>query len=117
MTGYCIADESSRSAGGRMAEERGRKTGGRIAQTALKAPIYAYRKFISPLKPPTCRFYPTCSQYALEAIEKHGAAKGGWLAAKRILRCHPFHPGGYDPVPDNGKEDKPHSGTNGDVEA
>lgn len=58
-----------------------------------------YRKFISPVKPPTCRFYPTCSTYALEAIEVHGASKGGWLATKRILRCHPFNPGGFDPVP------------------
>ncbi|WP_223829715.1 membrane protein insertion efficiency factor YidD [Paenibacillus arenilitoris] len=68
-------------------------------QRVTKAPIRFYRKVISPLKPPSCRFYPTCSQYALEAIEKHGAAKGSWLAAKRIARCHPFHPGGYDPVP------------------
>jgi putative membrane protein insertion efficiency factor len=58
-----------------------------------------YRKWISPLKPPTCRFYPTCSAYALEAIEVHGALKGGWLAAKRICKCHPFHPGGVDHVP------------------
>ncbi|QAY66268.1 membrane protein insertion efficiency factor YidD [Paenibacillus protaetiae] len=65
----------------------------------VQSPIHVYRKWISPLKPPTCRFYPTCSAYALEAIEKHGAAKGSWLAAKRIARCHPFHPGGYDPVP------------------
>ena len=65
----------------------------------LKAPIVGYRKFVSPLKPPTCRFYPTCSQYALEAIDTHGPAKGAWLAAKRIARCHPFHPGGIDPVP------------------
>ncbi|MFD2116085.1 membrane protein insertion efficiency factor YidD [Paenibacillus yanchengensis] len=64
------------------------------------APIHFYRKFISPLKPPTCRFYPTCSTYALEAIEKHGAAKGSYMAAARIAKCHPFHPGGYDPVPD-----------------
>lgn len=62
--------------------------------------IRFYRIALSPLKGgPTCRFYPTCSQYALEAVEKHGAAHGSWLAVKRILRCHPFHPGGYDPVP------------------
>lgn len=60
--------------------------------------IRFYRKVISPLKPPCCRFYPTCSAYALEAILKHGALRGGFLAFKRILKCHPFHPGGYDPV-------------------
>ena len=62
--------------------------------------IRFYRRSISPLFPPSCRFVPTCSQYALEAIEKYGAARGGWLALKRFLRCHPFHKGGwYDPVP------------------
>lgn len=64
--------------------------------------IRFYRKNISPRKPPCCRFIPTCSQYALEAIEKYGAAKGGWFAFKRICRCHPFHTGEhdfYDPVP------------------
>lgn len=61
--------------------------------------VRGYRRFISPLLPPACRFTPTCSQYALEAIEKYGALKGGYLAIRRILRCHPFHPGGYDPVP------------------
>lgn len=61
--------------------------------------IKIYRKFISPLKPPSCRFYPTCSMYAIEAIEKYGAIKGSYLAIKRILRCHPLNKGGYDPVP------------------
>ena len=61
--------------------------------------IRFYRRSISPLFPPRCRFVPTCSQYALEAIEKYGALKGGWMAFRRILRCNPFHKGGYDPVP------------------
>ncbi|WP_025692336.1 membrane protein insertion efficiency factor YidD [Paenibacillus zanthoxyli] len=70
-----------------------------IGRAAVQAPIKIYRKYISPLKPATCRFYPTCSAYALEAVEVHGPLKGSWLAAKRIARCHPFHPGGLDPVP------------------
>ena len=57
-----------------------------------------YRTCLSPLKPPTCRFVPTCSEYAKEAVDKYGAARGTLLVIKRILRCHPFHPGGYDPV-------------------
>ncbi|MBS1361521.1 MAG: membrane protein insertion efficiency factor YidD [Acidaminococcaceae bacterium] len=61
--------------------------------------IRFYQIFISPLKPPTCRFYPTCSAYAIEAIQKKGPVKGTWLAIKRVAKCHPFHPGGYDPVP------------------
>jgi uncharacterized protein len=62
--------------------------------------IRFYQIAISPLKPPSCRFYPTCSHYGLEAVQRFGAIKGGWLAVKRILKCHPFHPGGNDPVPD-----------------
>ncbi|MBR1402931.1 MAG: membrane protein insertion efficiency factor YidD [Treponema sp.] len=65
----------------------------------LCLPIRFYRKFISPLKPACCRFYPSCSAYALEAFEKHGALKGMYLSSKRILKCSPLHSGGYDPVP------------------
>ena len=61
--------------------------------------IRFYRANLSTLHPACCRFTPTCSQYAMEAVEKYGAAKGGYLALRRILRCHPFHEGGYDPVP------------------
>lgn len=66
--------------------------------------IQFYRKAISPLKPPTCRFYPTCSAYGLEAIQRFGALKGSWLTIKRIVKCHPLHPGGVDLVPE--KEEK-----------
>ncbi len=65
----------------------------------LILPIRFYRTFISPLFPPVCRFQPTCSQYAIEAIERFGPIRGSWLALRRLLRCHPLHPGGYDPVP------------------
>lgn len=61
--------------------------------------IRLYRKYISPLSNPNCRFFPTCSAYAYEAIKKYGALKGGFLTVKRILKCHPFNAGGYDPVP------------------
>ncbi|HWO75685.1 MAG TPA: membrane protein insertion efficiency factor YidD [Bacillus sp. (in: firmicutes)] len=62
--------------------------------------IRFYQKFISPLKPPSCRFYPTCSHYGLEAIKRFGFIKGAYLTIVRILKCHPFHPGGNDPVPE-----------------
>jgi len=65
----------------------------------LIAPLRFYRYAISPLLGRNCRFYPTCSEYAIEAVERHGALRGGLLAAKRVGRCHPFNRGGYDPVP------------------
>ena len=65
----------------------------------LLLPIRLYQRFISPALPPACRFTPTCSQYAAEALVRHGALKGGWLAVRRLGRCHPWHPGGEDPVP------------------
>lgn len=61
--------------------------------------VRGYQLFISPMLGPRCRFHPTCSQYAVEALQTHGAVKGGWLALRRVLRCHPLHPGGHDPVP------------------
>ncbi|NEQ73487.1 MAG: membrane protein insertion efficiency factor YidD [Okeania sp. SIO2C9] len=67
--------------------------------------IKGYKIFISPVLPPSCRFQPTCSEYAMEAIERFGIFKGGRMAIMRILRCHPFHPGGYDPVPPRECED------------
>lgn len=69
-----------------------------LART-LAGLISGYRKFISPMLGPHCRFYPSCSAYALEAIQLHGAGRGSWLAVRRLSRCHPFHPGGLDPVP------------------
>ena len=72
----------------------------KIFSWILLIPIYFYRACISPLKPPTCRFVPTCSEYAIEALEKHGVVKGSLLTIFRILRCNPFSKGGYDPVPE-----------------
>lgn len=66
--------------------------------------IRFYQRYISPMSPPSCRFYPTCSQYAIEAVEEHGASKGSYLAIRRILKCHPLHKGGFDPVPPKKKK-------------
>ena len=65
----------------------------------LLAIVRAYRRWISPLRPPACRFTPSCSAYAVTAVERHGALRGGWLVTRRLLRCGPWHPGGHDPVP------------------
>lgn len=64
----------------------------------LVALLRFYKAAVSPLLPPSCRFMPTCSEYAMEAVEKYGALRGGWMGVRRLLRCHPFHPGGFDPV-------------------
>jgi len=72
---------------------------GRTVARVLTALVRGYQLALSPLLPAACRYYPTCSAYAIEAIERHGALRGSWLAARRIARCHPFRPGGYDPVP------------------
>jgi putative membrane protein insertion efficiency factor len=68
-------------------------------RSLLTVIIRFYKRFLSPALPASCRFYPTCSTYALEAIEHHGALRGTWLGAVRLCKCHPFHPGGLDPVP------------------
>jgi len=85
-------------------ESEGRESGAsrlvaRAPRTALVLLVRLYQVGLSPLLPPACRYYPSCSAYAVEALEKHGALRGGWLALRRIARCHPFRPGGFDPVP------------------
>lgn len=75
-------------------------------KSLLSAVLRIYRYAVSPMLGPRCRFHPSCSIYALEAIERRGALRGTWLAMKRVARCHPWHPGGYDPVPDAGPEEK-----------
>jgi uncharacterized protein len=70
-----------------------------VIRAALVALVRAYQLLVSPLLPPSCRFHPSCSAYAAEALRRHGAARGSWLAVKRLARCHPFCEGGIDPVP------------------
>ncbi|HZZ64730.1 MAG TPA: membrane protein insertion efficiency factor YidD [Candidatus Baltobacteraceae bacterium] len=74
--------------------------GDRLISRVIVAVLGAYKRFVSPLLPPACRFYPSCSEYAMGAIAKHGPLRGGILAARRLARCHPFNPGGFDPVPE-----------------
>jgi putative membrane protein insertion efficiency factor len=70
-----------------------------VIRAALLLLVRAYRRLVAPALPPACRFYPSCSAYAEGALRRHGAAKGAWLAARRLARCHPLNPGGIDPVP------------------
>lgn len=78
-------------------EGAGRRAG--IGRAAILSLLRAYKRFLSPLLPPACRFSPTCAEYAAEAVAKYGPARGLVLAGRRLLRCHPFHRGGFDPVP------------------
>jgi hypothetical protein len=71
----------------------------RLPARLLQVLVYVYRVTLSPLLGSCCRFEPSCSAYALEALERHGARRGAWLSLRRVLRCHPFHPAGFDPVP------------------
>lgn len=82
-----------------MADESLKASSGGLMQALMLGLIRFYQRVISPLKPPTCRFYPTCSAYAYESIVRHGVGRGSLLTVSRLCRCHPFHPGGLDPVP------------------
>lgn len=84
------------------------------AARLLVLPVIAYRRWMSPALPPRCRFHPSCSAYAVEALHRHGAGRGLALAGWRVLRCQPFHPGGYDPVPEHRHHrDRPTSAASG----
>ena len=79
----------------------------RVAVAVLVLPIRAYQLLVSPLLGPRCRFYPSCSAYAVEALNVHGPLRGTWLAVRRLLRCHPWNPGGLDPVPPTSRPGRP----------
>ena len=97
MPGCCTVDSIRTVADGRTLSPEAARGG--AARTLLVAAIRLYQQLLSPLLPASCRYYPTCSQYTLEAIRMHGVMRGISLGLRRVLRCHPFHRGGYDPVP------------------
>ena len=82
-----------------MFQAAGPENGGGTPRRVVIALLRGYKKIVSPWLPPACRFHPTCSEYAMEAVEIHGVARGSWLALRRLLRCQPFARGGFDPVP------------------
>lgn len=82
-----------------------------MIKKSIKSLLFLYKKLVSPFLPPACRFHPTCSEYAYGAVEVHGPLKGVLLAVWRLLRCHPFHPGGYDPVPPRAHSHSRHCST------
>ncbi len=100
-TGIGSYDEADAGAEGASLVEAPAQPGGWRAfpRLLLIGFVRAYQMILSPLLPASCRYYPTCSAYAVEALQRHGALRGGWLAVRRIARCHPFRPGGFDPVP------------------
>jgi len=84
---------------GAVRNQRGASANRQLMRTLLVLLVRGYQVTLGPLLPAACRYYPSCSAYAIEALERHGALRGSWLALRRIGRCHPFRPGGYDPVP------------------
>ena len=95
----CLGTCSNRAATHRGTHHGASLYQGTVIDRLLIVLLRGYKRWISPLLGPRCRFHPTCSEYAMQAIGRFGALKGGWLAVRRILRCHPLHPGGHDPVP------------------
>jgi uncharacterized protein len=88
-----------RVTGDALSAEKASEQAGKMMKSALRFAVRSYQVMLSPLLPRACRFHPSCSEYAREALDRHGACRGSWLAARRVARCGPWHPGGYDPVP------------------